>query len=273
MELILGIYRTLMGGLLGLIIGSFLNVLIYRLPRHESVSRGRSHCPSCHHQLSGLDLVPVFSYLLLHRRCRYCHQPIAARYMIVELITGLFFAVTLAVWGSGPFSPAASPGPVWLSRLPDSAVNGIHIALYLILFCAFLVGSFIAVDRQKQPAALFFWIGIPIVLLLVLQPGYILKHLTGALLTAGLWFLLTRFYPAAEADRQQKQTEWVLLALTGLSTGLWAMQPALAVALVIVFSGSTQATFDDSRLHRSRSLRNHLLPIVCITAFVSGLFF
>ena len=79
MELILGIYRTLMGGLLGLIIGSFLNVLIYRLPRHESVSRGRSHCPSCHHQLSGLDLVPVFSYLLLHRRCRYCHQPLAAR--------------------------------------------------------------------------------------------------------------------------------------------------------------------------------------------------
>lgn len=87
-------------GLFGLLIGSFLNVVVYRLPRRESVVVGRSHCPDCGHTLAPADLVPVFSYLLLGRRCRYCHQPISSRYAKVELLTALIFMPSGFVLGA-----------------------------------------------------------------------------------------------------------------------------------------------------------------------------
>ncbi len=84
-------------GLYGLAIGSFLNVVIWRLPRGQSVNAPTwSYCPSCEHRLGTWDLFPVFSYLLLGAKCRYCKQPISARYPGVELLTGVLFA--LVAW-------------------------------------------------------------------------------------------------------------------------------------------------------------------------------
>ncbi len=82
----------LLAVVLGLVIGSFLNVCIYRIPRNGSVaSPKRSYCPHCEHTLSALDNVPVFSYIFLRGKCRYCKERISPRYMIVELLTaGLF---------------------------------------------------------------------------------------------------------------------------------------------------------------------------------------
>ena len=78
--------------LFGVSIGSFLNVVIYRLPLGKSVAEPQwSFCPNCQHRLHGVDLFPLFSYLLLGRKCRYCHQPISPRYFGVELLTGLAF--------------------------------------------------------------------------------------------------------------------------------------------------------------------------------------
>ncbi|MBV8160789.1 MAG: prepilin peptidase, partial [Acidimicrobiia bacterium] len=83
-------------GVLGLAVGSFLNVVIYRVPRKESVVRPRSHCPGCGAQLAERDNVPVISWLLLRGRCRSCGAPISARYPLVELLTsGLFVAAAL----------------------------------------------------------------------------------------------------------------------------------------------------------------------------------
>ncbi len=78
----------------GTIIGSFVNVAILRGEKEESLS-GRSHCPTCGHSLSPWDLVPIFSYLFLKRRCRYCHQPISSFYFWNELIMGSIFALIL----------------------------------------------------------------------------------------------------------------------------------------------------------------------------------
>ncbi|HEV2370398.1 MAG TPA: prepilin peptidase [Acidimicrobiales bacterium] len=78
-------------GLFGLVIGSFLNVVIYRLPRRESLSHPPSHCPSCGAPVRPRDNIPVFSWVLLRGRCRDCRTPIAIRYPLVEAITcGLF---------------------------------------------------------------------------------------------------------------------------------------------------------------------------------------
>ena len=77
--------------LIGICIGSFINVCIYRIPNNISVAKGRSFCPTCSHQLHALDLVPLFSYLLLGKKCRYCHTSISPRYFGVELLTGILF--------------------------------------------------------------------------------------------------------------------------------------------------------------------------------------
>lgn len=87
----------MVAGLYGLAIGSFLNVVIWRLPRGQSVNTPVwSYCPNCQHRLGTLDMFPVASFLLLGAKCRYCKQPISWRYPGVELLTGVLFA--LVAW-------------------------------------------------------------------------------------------------------------------------------------------------------------------------------
>jgi leader peptidase (prepilin peptidase)/N-methyltransferase len=81
------------GFLLGLVFGSFLNVCISRLPRHESVVRPNSRCPNCQTPIRWFDNIPLISWILLRARCRDCHQPIPLRYPLVELVTAIWFAI------------------------------------------------------------------------------------------------------------------------------------------------------------------------------------
>jgi leader peptidase (prepilin peptidase)/N-methyltransferase len=83
----------------GLVVGSFLNVLIYRMPREEPITTPPSHCPSCNTRLRARDLFPLFSFLLARRKCRYCGEPISWRYFGVELLTGVLFSFTIAKHG------------------------------------------------------------------------------------------------------------------------------------------------------------------------------
>ena len=94
------VFWAVLAGVFGLAIGSFLNVVIYRLPRGLSVaSPARSFCPSCKTTLSCADNIPILGWLFLNGKCRYCKEPIASRYAIVELLTGLLF---LAAWLPAP---------------------------------------------------------------------------------------------------------------------------------------------------------------------------
>ena len=81
--------------LLGLAVGSFLNVLIDRLPKDESVIKGRSYCERCKKPLRWYDLIPLVSFLLLKGKCRYCRSPISWYYPVVELTTGLLFLAVI----------------------------------------------------------------------------------------------------------------------------------------------------------------------------------
>jgi leader peptidase (prepilin peptidase)/N-methyltransferase len=90
---------AMLAGLFGLLIGSFLNVCIYRWPRDLSVVKPRSACPSCEHSIAWYDNVPILSFLLLRGRCRNCRAQIPWTYPAVELLTGLSFAYFVGIEG------------------------------------------------------------------------------------------------------------------------------------------------------------------------------
>jgi leader peptidase (prepilin peptidase)/N-methyltransferase len=88
--------------ILGLAVGSFLNVCIDRLPQNKSIAFPPSHCEACQHKLAAKDLIPVFSYLKLRGRCRYCQASVPRRLFWVELATGIVFALLAWHYGLSP---------------------------------------------------------------------------------------------------------------------------------------------------------------------------
>jgi leader peptidase (prepilin peptidase)/N-methyltransferase len=88
-------------GVFGLLFGSFANVVIWRLPRGESLSHPPSHCPRCGHALRGYDNIPVVSWIVLRGRCRDCGEPIAWRYPAVELLSAILWVAAGAAFGAG----------------------------------------------------------------------------------------------------------------------------------------------------------------------------
>ena len=214
--------------LIGLMIGSFLNVAIHRLPvmmqretenfialendepaPHASrynLILPRSACPSCGHALSALDNLPVFSYVWLRGRCRYCRAPISARYPLVEIITALLSAVV--VWQLG------------------SELRGIAA---LLLVWSLIALTFIDIDTQMLPDDLtlpLIWLG----LLVNLQGGFV--PLSGAVIGAAagylsLWsvYWLFRFATGKEGIGYG---DFKLLAALGAWLG-WMMLPFIVL--------------------------------------------
>jgi leader peptidase (prepilin peptidase) / N-methyltransferase len=93
------IYITVSGLLFGAVIGSFLNVVIWRLPRGESIAFPGSHCPKCDAPIAWYDNIPILAWLFLSGKCRDCQEPISARYPAIELISGVAFAASVFHFG------------------------------------------------------------------------------------------------------------------------------------------------------------------------------
>lgn len=115
-------------GLCGLVLGSFYNVVIYRYQTGGSIIRPRSYCPNCNTTLQTADLIPVFSYIFLRGRCRYCKVKISVRYTAVELLTAALFLA--ALWRFGLF---------------------LDLIKYIPLFSILLIVSAIDLERRKIP--------------------------------------------------------------------------------------------------------------------------
>jgi leader peptidase (prepilin peptidase)/N-methyltransferase len=156
---------------LGLIVGSFLNVVIYRVPLGLSVIRPGSACPTCHAPITARDNIPLLSWLLLRRRCRHCHEPISARYPAVELLTSV-------VWVSLGWWCVQSPGR--LSLLP----------VLLILGAAAVALALIDIEHHRLPDAIVLPL-YPITLVGLLVAGILSGdwNWSGALIGAACWLL------------------------------------------------------------------------------------
>lgn len=111
----------------GLVVGSFLNVCIWRMPRDMSVAHPPSHCPLCNTRLGVRDLFPVLSLLVQGRKCRYCKAPISWRYAVVESLTGVAFVTLFWVNGVGRF-------PYQVEHLLSWVFDSIFVAALIAIF-------------------------------------------------------------------------------------------------------------------------------------------
>jgi leader peptidase (prepilin peptidase) / N-methyltransferase len=202
-------------GLLGLIIGSFLNVVIWRVPRGESIAAPPSHCPRCQTPIAPRDNVPVLSWLLLRGRCRHCSEPISARYPAVELGTGVLFAAMAIRFGVS----AVLPAYLYLAA--------ISVALALIDF-----------DTKKLPNAIVLpSYGVAGALLTVSAAvagdwADLLRAALGMVALYGFYFLLVLIYPKGMGFGDVK-----LAGVLGLYLGYLGWGPLLVGLMLGFFSG------------------------------------
>jgi len=134
----------------GLIVGSFLNCVIFRLEKNESFLRGRSYCPFCRHSLNFLDLVPLFSFLFLKGRCRYCQKPISWQYFLVEAATGSIFLLIFIFFA-----------PLNMEFSGQTILSLIYywtIASFLIVIFVYDLKHYIIPDKAIYPAIIIAFI-------------------------------------------------------------------------------------------------------------------
>lgn len=190
-------------GVLGLVVGSFLSVLVWRVPRKESVVRPRSSCPSCGTQLAARDNVPVVSWLLLRGRCRTCSTRISVRYPLLELSSAALFAATAAHLGFTFALPA-----------------------YLVLAASLLALSAIDLDHRLLPNKIIFPTGYAVAVLLLLaalaegEPRRIVWAAIGGVGSFALFFALHFISPGGMAYGDVRFSFVLGMAVGWLGIGL-----------------------------------------------------
>ncbi|MFH1841327.1 MAG: prepilin peptidase [Candidatus Nealsonbacteria bacterium] len=195
---------TLYFFIFGLIVGSFLNCVIYRLQEGKSFLFSRSSCPHCNHKLSWQDLIPVFSFLILKGKCRYCKKKISLQYPLVEFSTGILFVLIFNLVAIGP-----------------------HLFYYLLISCFLVVifvydlKHYIIPDKVIYPAIFFAFI------FLFYQP-LVFKNLIFSAISAAGFFLAIVLI---SKGRWMGIGDIKLAFLMGIFLG-W---PNIAIALFLAF--------------------------------------
>jgi leader peptidase (prepilin peptidase) / N-methyltransferase len=198
--------------LLGLCVGSFLNVCIHRLPRGGSLVKPRSRCPGCEYELKWYDNIPVISYALLGGRCRKCRSRISLRYPVVELITAVVFLVHYSVFG--------------LSAL---------MVVRLIFACALIVLFAIDLEHQILPNVITLpGIAAGMVFSLAFPPG-VLDALLGAVVGGGVLWIIGEAYYRYSGQEGMGGGDVKMLAMVGAFLG-WKL--VLVTLIVSSLAGS-----------------------------------
>ncbi|MEI6230290.1 MAG: prepilin peptidase [Actinomycetes bacterium] len=210
-----GIDRMIVAGFcafLGLFVGSFLNVVIYRVPAGESVVKPRSRCPKCGTQITSVDNIPVLSWLILRGKCRSCGVHISARYPLIELGTaGLFGCVGFWL------------GPAW------------DLPAFLYLAAIGIALTMIDLDTRRLPNAIVLpSYGVALALLGVAGVADdrlfdLGRACAGGVIAFGVYFLLALIYPAGMGFGDVK-----LAGVLGIYLG-WVGWPSLAVGIFAAF--------------------------------------
>ncbi len=204
--------------LFGLFVGSFLNVLIDRLPREETVLSGRSHCEFCKHKLDWYDLIPLVSFVLLKGKCRYCRTPLSFYYPIVEMTTGFLFVLSYV------FLPLT------------------FIYYYLFLISTLIVIFFIDLKYGIIPDKILFpaiFVSLPY--LFIIHYSLLIIHIASALGAFVFFFLLhllTRGRGMGFGDVKFVILMGLVLGFPGIVIGLYiAFLTGAIISLILVAWG------------------------------------
>lgn len=178
--------------LYGIVIGSFLNVCIYRLPKGENIATVGSHCMTCNHKLAWYDLFPLFSFIFLGGKCRYCKTKLSPQYPIIEGINGVFYVLIFLI-------------------------NGLTIEsiIYSLTFSALLVLSVIDWRTYEIPFGINIFIFVMGVIITTMDYPNWLSHLIGMVLVSGFLFIII----LATSGRGMGGGDMKLMAAAGLLLG------------------------------------------------------
>ncbi|MGC8900317.1 MAG: prepilin peptidase [bacterium] len=197
--------------LFGLIIGSFLNVVIYRLPRHESIIHPGSHCPYCGNAIKPFDNIPVISYLILKGRCRYCKNKIPIRYPIVELTTAVLFTCLYIRYGMS-----------------------IDTVVFFILGAGLIAITFIDLDHRIIPNAISYpGIVIGFVSSFFISTNNPINSIIGIFAGSGILFLTAFIYRAVTGVEGMGMGDVKLMAMIGAFLGWQASLFTIVISALV----------------------------------------
>jgi leader peptidase (prepilin peptidase)/N-methyltransferase len=240
---------TAFAGVTGLSIGSFLNVVVYRVPRGFSIVRPASACPGCGAEIRARDNVPVLSWLLLRRRCRDCRASISARYPLIELLTGIAF-VGVALLFAPPMLAATTAA--------ETAAAALYLVAYLVLAAVSIALSSIDLELRRLPnpiVLLAFVAGVVMIVpatLIAQRPELLVSAGVGAVASLAFYLLL-----AVVGRGGMGMGDVKLAGVLGLYLGALGWEQ-LAVGVLAAFV--TGAIAGAITLVARRSLRDRSLP-------------
>jgi len=237
-----GLGPLVAAAIMGAVIGSFLNVCIYRLPRRESIVRPPSACPQCGRRLSWLENIPLISYLFLGGRCRGCRARISLRYPVVELVTALTFAAAWLAYG---------PTPLLVSRL--------------VFACALIVLFAIDLEHHLLPNVITLsGIVVGLAFSLLTEPGWT-SAVVGILIGGGILFLIAEAYFRIRHEEGLGMGDVKMLAMIGAFLG-WKL--TLVTLMMASLAGSVVGVLV---LVSGRGGMKYALPFGTFLALGAGL--
>ncbi|MFY9586555.1 MAG: prepilin peptidase [Actinomycetota bacterium] len=173
-------FAAVLAGVSGLAFGSFMSVVVHRVPKKESIVAPRSRCPNCGHQLAALDNIPIVSWLMLGGKCRYCKAPVSPRYLAAEVLTALVWVLAVV-------------------RLP----LGWGLLAYLPFLWVLVCLSLIDLETKLLPNAIVYpslIAGVPLLAVVTALAGVPwsawIRGIEGMVVGAGVFFVIALIYPA-----------------------------------------------------------------------------
>lgn len=208
--------------IIGTVFGSFFTLAVYRIPRKENITYVRSHCTNCNHKLGFLDLIPIFSYIFLGGKCRYCKEKIRIRYLLLEVFSGIVFLLI-------------------------AITNGVSDVINLSFIYLFVAGMFIIAGIDKEnytiPTSVCiyeFCIAILFVIYNIIMKQSILDNVIGALLIPILFYIVDKLIVCLFKDKNKMPIGYgdlIYLSLIGLMFGFPIQILSIILSSIITLIG------------------------------------
>lgn len=217
------LYYTIMAFIFGTVLGSFYNVVGYRLPKEESLIKPSSHCPNCNHKLGALELIPVLSYIFLGGKCKNCKNKISPFYPIFELITGILFMLSYLVFGNSI--------DFWIAIIFVSVLDIVIISDYQTMI---IPDSVLVVG------------GVLLLICLIFKNGLnVYINITDALISFVIMFLLKKTGDFMFKKESMGGGDIKLMALIGLVIGYKMSVVTIFIAAFIAIIPSIYVLYKD----------------------------